>query len=495
MGIKFQQKFGFGSKKIASSHPREVGETLDIYHLDVDWSLERKKKHAAIFQDEFSRAVKEIFDGEPFIYTINGSDNPHMFQNLSNGTYVPPKAHGSNSYRTFHNAAVYAHFNQSADRVGFLTRKFNLSEKQAWDLLNYDYYYQFICRTSLREFPLHLSVVVPSRKIILMDKDMAYYIHLIFTGSRLHHFKSSLISSIPKVTRGRKPVGTHAVSAYDRVKKHRIKIEYDDLQRKFKILSRKPLDQCINLSTRFDNEITLKRIDNEKRRWSLALVGNIKSADFKTIEYDQWDEVVAELEIKSKRTLRSKHSNSLFSMAQFKEENGRPLNRQLSSVVQVDALLMDMDSDQNCDPEAFANLFAGTKMVMYSSFNSSLTEQRYRVIIPFSHPVDAAEYRIIASDCLKIAEIHGFHFDPKKTANDIMYLPGVGVNPDAAFFRYYHEQRNMLDVDDWFGRKMEVTPNNTIISFSSERAEMGELLASNTAFANVVVSNSIGTLH
>lgn len=111
---------------------------------------------------------------------------------------------------------------------------------------------------------------------------------------------------------------------------------------------------------------------------------------------------------------------------------------------------MDMDSEKNCDPHEFADFMSGIEFVSYSSFSSSLDRQRWRAIIPLSRPVSASEYRQIASDLLDISEENGFHFDKKKAANDFMYLPGIGLNPDAAFFEHVAgEGRPYLDVDEW----------------------------------------------
>jgi len=72
-------------------------------------------------------------------------------------------------------------------------------------------------------------------------------------------------------------------------------------------------------------------------------------------------------------------------------------------------------------------------------------------VIPLSRPVTAVEYKKIASELLELCSDNGFPFDDKKkNANDIMFLPGIGRNPDAAFFEHVKgEGRGYLPVDFW----------------------------------------------
>jgi hypothetical protein len=75
---------------------------------------------------------------------------------------------------------------------------------------------------------------------------------------------------------------------------------------------------------------------------------------------------------------------------------------------------------------------------------------------------------------LQICREHGFSFDnKKKNANDIMYLPGTGKNPDAAFFEHFTGQgRQFLDVDRWMGTPASPEPMPDAIRGSCQLSDV-----------------------
>lgn len=450
--VRFEEKQGFGPHLVRSSHPEEIGNALDIHYLVDDWSAYFKEANEAVCESEFRRATGEIFGAERFIYTLNSKDDQRLLEGIPNGQYVSPKAHGLNDFRSIHCAAIYAHFNNSRDRVAFLHRQFGIPKEDCWEFLNRDYYYQFVCRTSLRELP-SAGTPVPPKTIIVMDKAMALYLQSKFPGSRVHRFQSAGIDGIPKVIRGRKASGEGPKTSAERTKKSRVKAQEKDLQRKLMILQGPSISP--KMSSEMCNENTLKNKDIAgEREWSIALIGKVKADAMISIRMSGWQEAAEFLKEASTRSLKSKNKNQLFCLTEFVEANGTIKNRQKGSVIQSFGLLMDMDSPENCCPHAFADLFRGTEMIIYSSFSSSLERRRWRVVVPFSRPVTEKEYNAIAKDVLRIARDQGFGFDSKQRANDIMYLPGIGAHPEAFFFEHFHSaDRRMLDVDAWFSEE------------------------------------------
>lgn len=450
-GVRLIQRFGFGGETLPSIHSKEVGKKLDIYYLCDEWSSKKKREHEAIYKAEFKRAVKEIFGDEQFIYTINSSDSKLLLEEHSNAKFVAPKAHGLNEYRTINNAAIYGHFNLSCDQVPFLDNLYGISKEIIWDLRNQDIYYQFSCRISLREIASHPSCI-SSKKLVFMDKAMALYIQKKFPSSRVHRFQSSLIDSIPVKKNGRKLIGTKPLSGSERSKKNRDKkLEIHD-GRKLDILQGNQIGKEAGIR----DETSLRKNNSDDNHiegggWPISSMGHIKSTDVTTINVSGMDHVVELLRNLSERKIDSKTDNKLFNLTRFIEEDGVPTGRKLTDVECSFAILQDMDSEENCCPYEYANLFSGTEMLIYSSFNSRPEKKRWRVVIPLSRPVTQPEYNRIAKDLLRIAEKKCFPFDvSKKQPVDFMYLPCHGICKEAFMFEHFEGgNRHPLDVDDW----------------------------------------------
>lgn len=454
-GVRFKSQTGFSgsSGSLPTQHDRSVGEKLDIYYLMDHYSMQRKKDTNVlkVVQDESRRAIEQIFAGNDFIYTQNSGDNRGSLNGVSGTHFVLPKAHGSNEYRDVNCVAVLGIFNLSADRVGFLKKICGIPEEVSWNTLNKEYAYQFACRSSLRDVPSAQSSIQP-KKVIVLVKSMADYLHEKFPGSRVHKFQSDKIDALEVVPRGRKASSGEVQSDAARKQKSRMKLKKENLEKNLELLKcrREPRSDLMNLDQEKCHVITLRDKECDIREWSFALMGNVKEIRPKNETCDSFSTIVEVLRNWSENVIGKKEENILFNCTKFTSENGVCLGRRLKDVITSDAILMDMDSEKNCDPDEFAGFMSGIEFVSYSSFSSSLERRRWRVIIPLSRPVSASEYRQIASDLLAISGEHGFPFDKKKAANDFMYLPGIGLNPDAAFFKHVKgEGRGYLPVDFW----------------------------------------------
>lgn len=450
-GVLFTSQTGYSgsSGSLSTQHDRSVGEKLDIYYILDRYSLQLKKDKNVLkaVQEESQRAIEEVFLGEKFIYTQNSGDKKGSLNGVSGAHFVSPKAHGSNEHIKFHCVAILGIFNLSADRVGFLKRICKIPEEVSWDTLNKEYAYQFACRSSLRDVPSAQSSIKP-KKVIVLVKAMADYLHEKFPGSRVHKFQSDKIDALEVVPRGPKSISGEVQSDTARKQKSRMKLKKEHLEKKLEILKcrKEPVSDPIKLDQEKCHVITLRNKECDIREWSLALMGNVKEQRPRNETCGSFKTIVEVICNKSESVIELKEDNGLFNCTKFNSEEGR----RLKDVITSDAIVMDMDSEKNCDPHEFAEFISGIDFVSYSSFSSSRDRQRWRVIIPLSRPVSASEYRRIASDLLDISEEHGFPFDKKKAANDFMYLPGIGLNPDAAFFKHVAgEGRSYLDVDEW----------------------------------------------
>lgn len=446
-GVHFKKMDRFARQEpLRTAHSEHTGRALDIHYLCDEYSAAFKKNHVETLEKEYRRAVVEVFKDKKVIHTNNEGDDQYLLQGLANGKFVKPKAHGQNVYKDVNCVAIFAHFNLSRDQAVFLKSVFNLEWESLRDLRNFDIYYQFVCRTSLRELPLAGST--EPKKIVVMDKDMALWLQSLFPGSRVHRFPSDSIAALPVPLTGR-PKKPNAKTGAERARTYREKKRTDGVQRKIEILKGQWFHKSRNGNTLRIEDVTT--VTEKKKKWPVSSMGVIYSTEVKAEYVDGFSGLVGKLREAHKREIGHKNENRVFNVTAFMMEGDNPRGRKLSDVNYSNAILLDMDSDENCCPEKFATEVCGLEMVIHSTFSSTAERKRWHVVIPLSRPVSAKEYKAIASDLIRLLGPTGFPFDPsKKNASDFMYLPCQSADKEASFFRHFTgEERRFLDVDAW----------------------------------------------
>ncbi|MEJ1935056.1 hypothetical protein WDZ92_33070, partial [Nostoc sp. NIES-2111] len=119
----------------------------------------------------------------------------------------------------------------------------------------------------------------------------------------------------------------------------------------------------------------------------------------------------------------------------FKSES----RRRRQDVVSAD--LMILDCDGGIRPKEFVDLHPRLEMVIINTFSSTPNNPRLRAIIPFSQPVTADAYHIIAHDLAEEARRafpQGKGIDPAKLGPEsVFYLPVQAADPRGNVFRHY----------------------------------------------------------
>lgn len=457
LGVKFEPVKGLGGQELPTEHSPEVCKRIKIYYLVDRWSLAAKSnyKYRKIYEDECIRAVTELIGDQKFIYAINTGDRQSLFKGFPNGTQVKPMAHGLNEYRDRDHAVMFFIANHSVDRTDFLQKLFGIPFEEGMNMINTSAYYQFVCRTSLRETPAASS----SRHniIIVMDKSLAETLHAKFPGSKLIQFESEKIASIVPERPGPKPSG---VSDAERMKMSRAKKKEEDLARKTAILM--GLDRtsdpeglsesCSELPYNKNNE------HSGQEELAYSCIATIYSEKIEEGKKKDFEEFVEFLRKKSEDEVTEKDAVVLINTTSFKKEDGVPIGRKAKDVESASAIWLDMD-EGNTDPDDFAKCFKGIEMVIYSSFNSKDDDKRWRAIIPVSRKVNQKEYNQIAKDVHTIALEAGYVFDKtKKQPSDFFYVPCHPVGSDHHVFEHYaSDERKKLDVDEWLYSETKTT--------------------------------------
>ncbi len=196
-GVTFQHDEAFSSKLQHRTQPN--GKLVTVYYLtDDDWSRKRRDTkvpdQGTVF-DLAVTAVKTLFGGDPFVWQVNKSITTDLFG--ANASRLPNKAHGLNSYSSFHNIAFLSSLNYTPDHCKFLrSRGFLDHEIRA---LNYfPTVYQSAMRISIRN-----PDDIHPKTIVVVDRGAAEYLHQALPGSEVKFFDAG----IPKLSgnRGGRP--------------------------------------------------------------------------------------------------------------------------------------------------------------------------------------------------------------------------------------------------------------------------------------------------
>ena len=468
MGLKFKRERNFEDQfPLTEKHDEKLCEKIEIHYLIDDWSSYKKNNHSRDMEREFNRACREVFAGEEFIYTANKKDSRGLLNGVNNHYYVNPKAFGINDYRHINHSAIYAHFNLSTAAVSMLKSVFGI-RKEACDLLNKSIYYQFVCRTSIRNQSSPFEKI-PVKKIVVMDKDMAEHLHQVFYGSSLIKFESSIIDGLLDSKRGRKPLNGKAMTSSERQKNFKAKKRQeadlnrlDEFDNKLKLIQLEPssgkpeqgsgLRPDDKFLSKNGNEISIKenQIDfGGGGGWPILITAKYNSKENTKIDFLSWNHVIDFLTDRARTKVSSKHKNNLFCVARFTEKDGIIINRQNDNLIKSYALLLDMDSKENICPKEFSELFSGLSMFIYHSFSSKPDQRRWRVVIPFARPIEESTHNAIAKDLLAIAKNHGFEFDRKIRGNDIMYLPCIPPEYPFEPVHLFIDGRKPFPIDEW----------------------------------------------
>lgn len=152
---------------------------------------------------------------------------------------------------------------------------------------------------------------------------------------------------------------------------------------------------------------------------------------------DSWDLVFKRLE--QPKPYRGDNEHPGWSAVRFEGQQ-----RSLKAVREVFALCLDYDEGET--PKAVKQRLAGFFGVMHTTRKHTAEAPRFRVVLPLSRPVTAAEYSQL---WVRFADFAGSIDESPKDPSRFWYLPGSKVDGPFESWRLTGE---LLDVDEWLAR-------------------------------------------
>ena len=187
---------------------------------------------------------------------------------------------------------------------------------------------------------------------------------------------------------------------------------------------------------------------------------------------DNIDPFIKALHQLSKRKIDHKEQNALFSPAIFDPNLSSETSRCLKNVVYANGMWLDFEHGDMTHRD-LANLFPHLRMVAFNSYSSTKKEPRFRVYIPTSRTLSAAEYKFIFEQIVQAVKDAGYRLKKKDWtrpntkahgidltkghAASLFYLPCLPKAPQGKIWKDHRgPERQPLDVDDWLENAIPV---------------------------------------
>ncbi len=462
------------------------GHLLDIdFAYDGRWSKTFANKEIAgdaagrTHRDAFVDAVHERVGDQPIAVLAN---NGHVGVEkcFVGGVRLPPFAHGLNTFQHLDAAVLLLAANPKPDLIAFLKHIADLSDDEVFTAFHQQVIYQGALRISLRD-PDSMT----RKTLYVPDRSTAEYLHILFPGSRLHRLELGLPEHAVRQSQTGRP--KIYASGPDRQRAYRERQDYEKAVR----LERELRLKLVNGCGIADRDVAQATLIAETMEETLNIADTtIDCEKFHGTYFDadlhenvghvepcaSFDGVVADFRDLSQERHARKEDCWLWSPAYFVPitRNDNPQGKRCGYVNMAYARHIILDNDGgDLSPEQFAALFPGLRMMIYSTWSSTATLPKWRVIIETDHVLDIEGYALITARIIALLNDQGyFHADEigkdpavsrrkdfmgahgfdRSKLNPVarLFVPSLGAYPADAFFHdFAGGQRAALPVFDW----------------------------------------------
>jgi hypothetical protein len=353
-----------------SKHPDDFGERVRIHYCSEHWAKKTLDKINA--DNPFEQLVpdfEDIFKKKPFVWVANNRYADKVIP-LDYAERMPTIVHGRNDWSHYNNVLFMSALNRHSAHINFLKKKTGISPERQQQAMAYEIAYQSIMRTSLR---------LPNKKtpvnVIVGDRQMAYYLHEIFRGGKLFAIKHKVAQLQTNEKKKGAPRKEFAKTNAQRVASHKKR--------------KKVIKSILGPVTKNGIIDTINCY-----RFNMSFVESILSREVTTASFRNWDEFASDVLQPARFCFFKKKDDNILVFPS--EMNGIPDTegkcKGLSNIVRINCIFFDLDNSE-LDPSRFKQIFHDFKWIAYNSWsNGSKPGLRYRVFIPFSHPVPVEVY-------------------------------------------------------------------------------------------------------
>ncbi len=472
-GVEFKKDDDFANSLRFRHHHN--GHLITIKYLtDGHWSKYRQnethvsKGHGTTLLNMMIDCVRHEFGDRPFLYQANKSLASKPFGDTA--TQLPNLPFGLNDYSHFNNIAFLSALNPRSDHYRFLAGR-GVDDHSVRRAVYCSTVYQAVMRTSIRD-PNNSE----PKEVIVPDIITARYLQDRVVGAKLIKLETDLVEA-PKQL-GRPPKYNSSMS---RQARYRLKCKQQSLN---ELLSLKdgPYFDAISCDGTKESKLGDKiAIDINTHFVSLhglngTLYRSIKSGLPSGYLYAPDIETFVEfLKHLHGRSFQTKDDNILISPAIFDPKKAnRKTKRGLDNIVAMRHLWLDFENG-DLSPNEFAQLFPQIRLLIFNTYNHTKEKPRFRVFIPLSKLLTAAEYEILWDAVAAKIEAAGYSVRQsgdgprsgidkgKRTPTSLFYLRCQAANDptDSFFYDYNNSKRKILDPSPWI--------EHAIVPFRSQR--------------------------
>lgn len=408
-GIKFKEFEPIS--KLLRYHSHTNGKLIDIIYLwNGVWSktfrdMTVKDTNKTVWQYCSDYAINALGD-DPYIYIVNKDVNSNMKRPFSTGQEVSSVCHGLNKYQDINNIVFLSALNPAPQALSFIDM-LGVNVDETRRALYLQSLYQAIMRTSIRNPDNN-----DRKKVIVMDKEAADYLHVQFPGSTI--VRADQMPFIPK-----KQIGRPQIYRDDQARNTAL-----DMKRRIVKAARDLAEKKVNTCP-------------------VSIIANIYAKDFFHQDFHSNRELMKSLEEAAKFETEEKGNNILICPAVFTTNKAGEIRRCLDNIEYINGVWLDKD-EGDLTKEDFRRMFPNLWYACYSTFKNN---GRFRIFIPTKSVMDMETDKLIKNMIFDVIESYGFAekkikdtdkthgFDTgKKAASSLFYLPCKRKGDPDAFF-------------------------------------------------------------
>lgn len=433
---------------------------LKIYYgYDGHFSKRLRDVQSEMFI-RYQSEAKKLIGGKDFLFLVNNDIKGSCDLVAIDGSKgMKGQSCGLNEYDSYDHIIVGAAYNMTPAAGKFLSEFYHIDESSRKTAGVKQKLYQAVSRTSMRS-----GVPEKERIWVVPDRSVAEWLSGIMVGSSVFSLN---LEQPPARTRGRPPQYEDSNQRKNQSKKS---LRNSRKQVKSFIPEIAP-EMISSMSVHFESDGDINTI-----RSISDFVATYRGTIFPDMYHNRGECLfldgrgfISYLKKQSKIQYINKHDVPLISPAFWNPCYNGEKPRGKHNAVCSNGFMMDVDGGE-MRPEDLSNLFPHLRLYVYSTFNHTKEEQRYRVYIPSTRPTTIPEYRAILETLVYAIESQGymhkgqFLAKPRVSANtrlhgidrsklgafSLFYLPCQPENGSKSFFKSFEGPgRTPLDVNDW----------------------------------------------
>ncbi len=424
-GIEFRLDHRINVTK--SEHDTTVGDRVNIYcFAERPWSKYARNKIAAK-GDMFhflKPLITDVFENRQYLMVANTDiEDGYLLENFSDGIRIPNMPHGLNKFRHINDIVFLSALNNTPQHFTYLEKIHFIAPEHLRQARYFQYAYQAIMRTSLRE-PTSTEKV----RIIVPDMELGNWLAEMFPGSKLHSLpvpeSCKAVVGDSRKARGR-PKTELAQTVNERVQRHRAK----------------QAELGVTKNTLYNKLFVSGEIE-------ISHELHKHSTDVERSCHTDWDDIREQLKTLHKECRDKKEDNALMSGAIFANSGVGELKKRKADVALVNGIWLDIDNGE-LTPKAFEAIFPEIRWLMWNTFsNGDKGQLKYRVLMPTLVSVTVEQYPNIWDAIAERIKSFGYYvgseMDYKKAIDMGRHMPkrsGLDVSkrtPNSFF--YYPSQ-------------------------------------------------------